>query len=162
MLTVQTQIRRHKMWRLIRISTVCKQTVLIEFEKKYHPITLKTEMDWSDKGWKLIRFKLINVLSRLTFISLRKSLLHCHVVMCIQSIYWGTASQCLELVCDLWIYNVYPIRRSRGGPGVLDQVFIPWKIAELLSQHSMVGHHWHASVTPFKWRFADGPMIARL
>ena len=26
----------------------------------------------------------------------------------------------------------------------------------------MLGHHQHASETPFKWRFAGGPMIARL
>ena len=25
---------------------------------------------------------------------------------------------------------------------------------------SMLGRHWHTSETPFKWRFADGPMIA--
>ena len=24
----------------------------------------------------------------------------------------------------------------------------------------MLGHHWHASETPFKWRFAGGPMTA--
>ena len=26
---------------------------------------------------------------------------------------------------------------------------------------SMLGHHWLASETPFKWRFAGGPMMAR-
>ena len=26
----------------------------------------------------------------------------------------------------------------------------------------MLDHHWHASETPFKWRFTDGPMMARL
>ena len=26
----------------------------------------------------------------------------------------------------------------------------------------MLGHHQHASKTPFKWRFAGGPMMARL
>ena len=26
----------------------------------------------------------------------------------------------------------------------------------------MLGHHWHASETPFKWRFAGRPMMARL
>ena len=29
------------------------------------------------------------------------------------------------------------------------------------SQHPMLGHHRHASETPFKWRFAGGPMMAR-
>ena len=26
----------------------------------------------------------------------------------------------------------------------------------------MLGHHQHASETPFKWRYAGGPMMARL
>ena len=26
----------------------------------------------------------------------------------------------------------------------------------------MLGHHWYDSETPFKWRFAGGPMLARL
>ena len=41
-------------------------------------------------------------------------------------------------------------------------VQIPWKITKLPSHHSMLGHHQHASETPFKWRFAGGPMMARL
>ena len=36
------------------------------------------------------------------------------------------------------------------------------KIAELQSQHSMLGHHRHTSKTPFKWRYTGGPMMARL
>ena len=28
------------------------------------------------------------------------------------------------------------------------------------SKHSMLVHHWPASITPFKWRFPDGPMMA--
>ena len=32
----------------------------------------------------------------------------------------------------------------------------PLKITKLLSQHSMLGHHRHASETPFKWRFTGG------
>ena len=39
---------------------------------------------------------------------------------------------------------------------------IALKIAKLSSQHSMLGHHRPASETPFKWRFAGGPTIARL
>ena len=35
----------------------------------------------------------------------------------------------------------------------------PEKSKKLPSQHSMLGHHWHASETPFKWRFAGGPMM---
>ena len=38
----------------------------------------------------------------------------------------------------------------------------PLKITKLQSQHSMLGHLWHASETPFKWRFAVVPMMARL
>ena len=38
----------------------------------------------------------------------------------------------------------------------------PLKITKLPSQHSMLGHHRHASETPFQWRFAGGPMMARL
>ena len=38
----------------------------------------------------------------------------------------------------------------------------PLKITKLLSQHLMLGHHWHASKMPFKWHFAGGPMMARL
>ena len=38
----------------------------------------------------------------------------------------------------------------------------PSTITKLLSQHSMLDHHRHASKTPFKWRFADGPIMARL
>ena len=36
----------------------------------------------------------------------------------------------------------------------------PLKITILCSQHSMLGHHRHASETLFKWRFAGGPMMA--
>ena len=38
---------------------------------------------------------------------------------------------------------------------------IPRKITKLPRQHSMLGHHRHASETPFKMRFAGGPMMAR-
>ena len=37
----------------------------------------------------------------------------------------------------------------------------PLKITKLPSQHSMLGHHRHASEMPFKYRFAGGPMMAR-
>ena len=40
-------------------------------------------------------------------------------------------------------------------------VWIPWKITKLPSQHSMLGHHRHASETPFKWRFAGRPMMVQ-
>ena len=38
----------------------------------------------------------------------------------------------------------------------------PLKITKLPSQHSMLGHHQHASETPFKWRFAGRLMMTRL
>ena len=38
----------------------------------------------------------------------------------------------------------------------------PLKITKLQSQFSTLGHHRHASKTPFKWRFAGGMMIASL
>ena len=34
------------------------------------------------------------------------------------------------------------------------------KITKLPSQHTMLGHHRPASETPFKWRFAGGPVMA--
>ena len=66
------------------------------------------------------------------------------------------------------------MRGSRGGQGVLTPwkitkikvflailVLIHWIITKLPSQHSMLGHHWHASETPFKRCFAGGPLMAR-
>ena len=35
-----------------------------------------------------------------------------------------------------------------------------FKITKLPSQHSILGHHWQPSETPFKWCFAGGPMMA--
>ena len=37
----------------------------------------------------------------------------------------------------------------------------PLKIVKLPSQLSILGHNRHASETPFKWRFAGGPKMAR-
>ena len=36
----------------------------------------------------------------------------------------------------------------------------PLKITKVPSQHSMLSHHRHTSETPFKWHFADGPIMA--
>ena len=38
----------------------------------------------------------------------------------------------------------------------------PLKIVKLSCQQSILGHFRHASETPFKWRFAGGPMMAHL
>ena len=48
--TVQTHIGRHRMRRLIRVSTVCWHNFLLKLEKndKYHLTSLKTEMDCSN------------------------------------------------------------------------------------------------------------------
>ena len=64
------------------------------------------------------------------------------------------------------------VRIQRGGQGVRTPlknhkdiailVRIPCKTTKLPSQHSMLGHQRPASETPFKWRFAGGPMMARL
>ena len=35
----------------------------------------------------------------------------------------------------------------------------PLKTTKLSSQNSMLDHHRHASETPFKWRFAGGPLL---
>ena len=37
----------------------------------------------------------------------------------------------------------------------------PFKIVKLPSQLSIFGHNRHASETPFNWRFAGGPKMAR-
>ena len=37
----------------------------------------------------------------------------------------------------------------------------PLKITTLPIQHSMLGHHWPARETPFKWRFPGGLLMAR-
>ena len=38
----------------------------------------------------------------------------------------------------------------------------PLKTTKLPSQHSMVAHYRHARETPFQWRFAGGPILARI
>ena len=64
-------------------------------------------------------------------------------------------------------------RGEAGGPDPPDKsqkyrvslailVRIPCKSTKLPSQHSMLGQHRPASETPFKWRFAGGPMFARI
>ena len=41
-------------------------------------------------------------------------------------------------------------------------VQIPLKITKLPNQLSTLGHHRSARKTPFKWRFAGGPMVVLL
>ena len=56
-----------------------------------------------------------------------------------------------------------PPEKSQKIQGFL-AILIPdlLKITKLPSQHLMLGHHRPASETPFKWRFAGGPIMARL
>ena len=54
----------------------------------------------------------------------------------------------------------WKITKIEGFIAIL--VRVPWKSAKLTIQHSMLGHHRHASETPFKWRFADGPMLVSI
>ena len=56
-----------------------------------------------------------------------------------------------------------PLLKNKNNIGCLSKY---WpgspNITKLPSQHSILGHHRYASETPFKWRFAGGPMMARL
>ena len=77
----------------------------------------------------------------------------------------------LHLILDngwVWLY-MCGSRGGTGGPdpplknhkniGVLRHAGLDTlKITKLPSRNSMLGHHRHASETPFKWRFAGGPM----
>ena len=56
-----------------------------------------------------------------------------------------------------------PHLKNHKNKGFLSNTGLdPLKITKLQSQHSMLGHHRHASKTPFKWRFPGGSMMARL
>ena len=55
---------------------------------------------------------------------------------------------------DSSIYTQIDGFLSNTGPN-------PLKITKLPRQHLMLGHHRHASETPFKWRFAGGSVMAR-
>ena len=50
-----------------------------------------------------------------------------------------------------------PLERSQKL--VFLAILVPLKIANLLGQNSMLGHHRDAIETPFKWSFAGGPMM---
>ena len=71
--------------------------------------------------------------------------------------------------------NMY-MRGSKGGGGgdpdpllmirksigfLSNTVQDPLKIPKLSREHLMLSRHWHASDTPFEWRFAGGPIEAR-
>ena len=54
----------------------------------------------------------------------------------------------------------WKIAKNIGFPS--DTGTDPLKITKLPSRHSMLGHQRPAGETPFKWRFAGGPLMARL
>ena len=58
----------------------------------------------------------------------------------------------------------HPLKNKKKNIEFLGNTGPPLKITKLHvpSQHSMLGHHRHASETPFKLRFTGGPMVARL
>ena len=53
-----------------------------------------------------------------------------------------------------------PLKNHKNVGFLAKLVQILEKITKLPSQHSMLGYHRPASETPFKWRFAGGPMMA--
>ena len=55
-----------------------------------------------------------------------------------------------------------PLKNHKNIGFLCDTGPDPLKITKLPSQYSMLGHHRHASQTPFKWRFAGKPMMAPL
>ena len=71
-----------------------------------------------------------------------------------------------------WVFSIY-IGQSHAGQGsggpenhknieyLSNTGPDPLKFSKIPSQHSTLGHHRHPSQTPFKWRFAGGPTMAR-
>ena len=55
-----------------------------------------------------------------------------------------------------------PLKKYKNIEFLSNAGLDPLKITKLPSQLSMLGHNRHTSETPFKWRFAGGPMMARL
>ena len=55
-----------------------------------------------------------------------------------------------------------PLKNHKNTGFLRNSGLDPLKIAMLPSQHSIFDHHRHTSETPFKWRFAGWPMMARL
>ena len=76
------------------------------------------------------------------------------------------------LYLQCYTYHIHA-RIQRGGqgvgaPGNHKNIGIfsntgpdPLKNHKATSQRSILGHHWHASETPFKWRLALGPIMVR-
>ena len=61
------------------------------------------------------------------------------------------------------VWNPPPHLKNYENIGVLSNSGPdPLKNHKATEPESMLGHHQHASEMPFKWRFAGGPMMARL
>ena len=71
-----------------------------------------------------------------------------------------TNRSCADLEGDRGSAPTWKITKLYGSLSIL--VRITWKITKPPRQHSILGHHQSASVTPLKWCFAGGPMLARL
>ena len=80
----------------------------------------------------------------------------------------------IKLRQDKYLIEPFADPERFGGTGVLTPLenyknigFLsntypdPLKITKLPIQHSMLGHHWPASETPFKWRLARGPLMEK-
>ena len=81
----------------------------------------------------------------------------------------SSSTQYLGLVCSVSMRGCRgdrgsgPLLKNHKNIGLLSNTGPdPLKIIKLPSQHSMLGHHRHASEMPFQWRFVGGPMMALL
>ena len=70
---------------------------------------------------------------------------------------------CADPVGGDWGSGPRPPLENYKNIGFLSNIGpVPLENTKLPIQHSMLGHHRHASETPFKWRFAGGPLMTRL
>ena len=60
-----------------------------------------------------------------------------------------------------WCPAILPLKNQKNIGFLSKTGLDPLKITKPPIQHSMLGHHRPTSETPFKWRFAGGPMMAR-
>ena len=95
-------------------------------------------------------------------------IVHCHISSCLIVLAKFSSMVCEK--SDVRHAQIQSREGSRPPPlknhlniGFLNNYTCPnpLKITKLQSQHSMLGHHRHASETPLKWRFAGGTMMAR-
>ena len=128
------------------------------------PLRSHTHCLWEFDVWFMFFNPELCVISNFEIISLRLERACCLILL---------SSCCRVAVSVLYLF----MGGFRGGQGVRTPPSLkshknigfprntgpdPLKITKLPSQHSMLGHHWHASETPFKWRFTCGPMMSCL